>query len=97
MSITEPRGQIATYLTAANAQNIDAVTACFNQSAVVHDEKRDQKGIAAIRKWATEVSEKYHPMLKYSMLRISAARPSSQVGSPAVSQAAPSSCVTPLL
>jgi hypothetical protein len=52
------------YIAAANAQDVDAVTACFSQGAVVHDEKRKRRGIAAIREWAEEVSEKYHPTVE---------------------------------
>ena len=55
---------IATYIAAANAQAVDAVTACFSEAAVVRDEKREQRGIAAIRKWAGDVSEKYHPTVE---------------------------------
>lgn len=55
---------IAAYIAAANAQDVDAVTACFNEAAVVHDEKQERQGIAAIRRWAEEVSEKYHPTVE---------------------------------
>ena len=64
MAITELKRPIATYIAAANAQDIDAVTACFSQSAVVHDERQDRQGIVAIRKWAEEVSGKYHPIVE---------------------------------
>jgi hypothetical protein len=64
MPITELRRPIATYIAAANAQDIDAVTACFSQTALVHDEKQHRQGIDAIRKWAEEVSEKYHPIVE---------------------------------
>jgi hypothetical protein len=55
---------IATYIAAANAQDIDAVTACFSEAAVVQDEKQERQGIGAIRKWAEEVSEKYQPTVE---------------------------------
>ena len=59
MKITTPSGAIANYIAAANRQDIDAVTACFTDAAVAHDEKQDRQGIAAIRKWAEELSVKY--------------------------------------
>lgn len=40
------------------------MAACFNQGAVVRDEKRERQGISAIREWAAEVSEKYHPTVE---------------------------------
>lgn len=59
--LTQP---VAAYIAAANAQDINAVTACFTQGAVVHDEKKDRQGVAAIRRWAEEVSEKYRPTVE---------------------------------
>ena len=59
MRLAQP---IANYIAAANAQDIDTVTACFTDGAVVHDEKQERQGIAAIRKWAEEVSANYHPI-----------------------------------
>jgi|SRR5688572_23925722 len=59
MPATKLAQPIATYIAAANAQDTNAVTACFAEGAVVHDEKQDRQGIAAIRRWAEEVSEKY--------------------------------------
>ncbi len=50
---------IATYIAAANAQDVDAVTASFSKDALVRDEGRNRQGIAAIRQWAEEVSRKY--------------------------------------
>ena len=64
MPSTQLPSPIATYIAAANAQDIDAVTACFGAGAVVRDEGRDRQGIAAIREWAAEVSKKYQPMLE---------------------------------
>ena len=64
MAATRLAQPIAAYIAAANAQDIDAVTGCFAVSAVVHDEKRDRRGIAAIREWAEEVSAKYRPTVE---------------------------------
>ena len=52
---------IATYIEGANHRDIDVVVACFKDDAVVRDEGRERRGIAAIRAWAEEVSEKYRP------------------------------------
>ena len=64
MSSTKLAPVIASYVVAANAQNVDAVTACFAEDAVVLDEKQEWRGVSAIRNWATEVSAKYHPALE---------------------------------
>ena len=52
-------GPVANYIAAANAQDIEAVMANFSEGAVVRDEGQDRQGIAAIRRWAVEVSKKY--------------------------------------
>ena len=57
-------GPVASYIAAANAQDIEAVTANFSESAVVRDEGRNRQGIAAIRQWAVEVSKKYGPTVE---------------------------------
>src|SRR5258708_20519200 len=64
MKITTLAGPIANYIAAANTQDIEAVTACFTDGAVVHDEKQDRQGIAAIRKCAEEISAKYPPTVE---------------------------------
>ena len=64
MKITTLAGPIANYIAAANTQDIEAVTACFTDGAVVHDEKQHRQGITAIRKWAEEVSAKYRPTVE---------------------------------
>ena len=57
-------GPVANYIAAANAQDIEAVTASFSEGAVVRDEGRSREGIAAIRQWAVEVSKKYRPTVE---------------------------------
>jgi len=64
MAATKLAQPVADYIAAANAQDIDAVTACFSRTAMVHDEKRERRGITAIREWAVEVSEKYRPTVE---------------------------------
>jgi len=55
---------IASYIAAANAQDIEAATANFSEAAVVRDEGQDRQGIDAIRRWAVEVSRKYRPTVE---------------------------------
>lgn len=64
MSTTPLPPPIASYIAAANIQNIDAMTACFDGKAVVMDEKQTRHGVAAIREWAQEVSTKYRPTVE---------------------------------
>lgn len=60
MTTTKLVGPVARYIAAANAQDIEAMMAIFNEEAIVGDEGKERHGIAAIRQWAVEVSEKYH-------------------------------------
>jgi hypothetical protein len=64
MPTTDLPRPVANYIAGANAQDIDAVTACFDEDAVVQDEGQTRQGIAAIREWAEEVSKKYHPTVE---------------------------------
>ena len=64
MPATKLAPPVATYIAAANARDIDALTACFTEDAVVRDEKQDRQGVAAIRRWAEEVSKKYGPTVE---------------------------------
>jgi hypothetical protein len=57
-------GPVANYIAAANAHDIEAVTANFSEAAVVRDEGQIRQGIAAIRQWAVEVSKKYRPTVE---------------------------------
>ncbi len=57
-------GPVARYIAAANAQEPDAVTACFSEGAAVRDEGLNRHGIATIRDWAANVSRKYQPKLE---------------------------------
>lgn len=61
MQTTQLPQPVATYVEGANAQDVDAVTACFTESAVVRDEGQSRQGLTAIREWAEEVSRKYRP------------------------------------
>jgi hypothetical protein len=64
MIATKLAQPVADYIAAANSHDIDAVTACFSRTAMVHDEKRERRGIAAIREWVVEVTEKYRPTVE---------------------------------
>ena len=64
MQDTKLVGPVANYIAAANAHDVEAVTASFNGCAVVRDEGQNRQGIAAIRQWAGEVGRKYHPTVE---------------------------------
>lgn len=50
---------IATYITASNAHDGDACAACFTDDAVVRDEAREMRGVAAVRDWMNGAIKKY--------------------------------------
>lgn len=50
---------IETYFRAANAHDTAAMSACFTEDAVVHDEGREYRGITAIRDWIDTTTQKY--------------------------------------
>src|SRR6266446_2044755 len=52
---------IADYFQAANAHKTDVVVLAFSEDALVTDEDREHRGVAAIREWSDEVNEKYKP------------------------------------
>jgi hypothetical protein len=64
MTTTELTDVVAAYVKAANAQDVNGVSACFADDAVVRDEGRDRSGAEAIRDWAEEVSQKYRPVVE---------------------------------
>jgi len=59
MSIALPK-PVAGYFAAENADDADALTRCFVEDAIVLDEGRAIKGIAAIKQWNVESKKKYH-------------------------------------
>jgi len=61
---TQLAAPIAAYVQAANAQDADAITACFTSDAVVRDEGRDRRGAKEIRAWAEEVNKNYQPIVE---------------------------------
>ena len=50
---------IERYFANENADNIDALAACFRPGATVLDEGRTHHGRAAIRRWMAEAKAKY--------------------------------------
>ncbi len=58
MELPEP---IAACIAGSNAHDAGTCAACFTDDAVVRDEGRDRRGIAAIREWKAEASKQYRP------------------------------------
>ena len=58
MTATQPQ-LLADYFVATNAHDVAAMSAFFSEDAVVHDEGRDHRGLAAIRAWMEETIKKY--------------------------------------
>ena len=50
---------IAIYIAAENRGDTDAMAECFAEDAVVRDEGRTIKGLAAIKRWKAETKRKY--------------------------------------
>lgn len=47
---------VSNYLAASDRDDIDAIVACFTNDAVVLDEDRQWRGVAAIRQWREKVA-----------------------------------------
>ena len=58
MSVELP-DPIAAYVVAENAHDTEALGQCFADDAVVRDEGRAFKGLAAIKEWKAETKKKY--------------------------------------
>lgn len=50
---------IASYIAAENSGDTDALAQCFSEDAVVRDEGKTIKGLAAIKQWKAETGTKY--------------------------------------
>ena len=48
------------YFASENTHDVGRLDRCFAADAMVHDEGRTIKGIAAIKAWRSETGEKYH-------------------------------------
>ena len=58
MSIINLPGPVATYLAAEKAKDAERLGECFREDAVVRDEGREHRGVAAIKAWHREVNAK---------------------------------------
>ncbi len=58
MSIDLPT-PIAIYIAAENRGDTEAMSQCFAEHAVVRDEGKTIKGLAAIKRWKAETKKKY--------------------------------------
>lgn len=52
---------VARYFEAANRFDPSAAAACFTSDAIVHDERQDHVGSAAIERWVAHTSREYRP------------------------------------
>ena len=52
-------GPVATYLAAEKAKDSERLSQCFREDAVVRDEGREHRGVAAINAWHREVNAKF--------------------------------------
>ena len=52
-------GPVATYLAAEKAKDTQALGECFLEDAVVRDDGREHRGVAAIKAWHREANAKY--------------------------------------
>jgi hypothetical protein len=59
MSIKLPT-PLESYFASENAHDTSAIEGCFVANATLRDEGRNIKGIAEIKAWRVETSEKYH-------------------------------------
>jgi len=60
LNLPEP---LSEFFAASNAHNSDALTACFDTDATVHDEGKDMHGRDAIHAWNEENVQKYQVTL----------------------------------
>ena len=50
---------IASYIAAENRGDADEVARCFIEHAIVRDEGKTMRGVAAIKRWKAETTKKY--------------------------------------
>jgi hypothetical protein len=55
---------VAVYLEADNTDDPDLLDDCFTADALVHDEERDYRGLAAIKAWKRAVKAKYRYVME---------------------------------
>jgi len=55
---------IEAYIVGSNAHDADACAACFTDDAIVRDEGREMRGVAAVRSWMEAAAAKYRHTLE---------------------------------
>lgn len=55
----ELEGPVAAYFEAERGNDYEKLAQCFAEDAVLHDERRDIEGRAAIRDWLAEAKRRY--------------------------------------
>jgi hypothetical protein len=63
MNVNVPN-PVATYLAADKAKDTERLGQCFREDAVVRDEGREHRGVAAIKAWHREANAKYRYVLE---------------------------------
>src|ERR1700693_4865587 len=61
LDVPEP---VAAYLAAEEAKDADALSRCFTEDGIVHDEGRDYRGRDSIPRWKREADTKYRYVLQ---------------------------------
>jgi hypothetical protein len=56
---TDVPSPVATYLAAEKAKDTETLGHCFREDAVVRDEGREHRGVAAIKAWHREANAKF--------------------------------------
>ena len=56
---TDLPSSVATYLAAEKAKDAETLGQCFREDAVVRDEGREHRGVAAIKAWHREANAKF--------------------------------------
>jgi hypothetical protein len=64
MTIDNLPEPITAYLAAEEAKDPQALSRCFAEGGIVHDEGRDYHGRAAIQRWKEEADAKYRYVLQ---------------------------------
>ena len=55
---------LAEFFAAQNAGNVELLLTSFTEDAIVHDERQEHRGTAAIRAWLERTTREYHPQVE---------------------------------
>jgi hypothetical protein len=55
---------ITEFVHASNNRDSNAVTACFAEDAIVHDDGQEMRGLSAIKEWSDQGFEKYQYVIE---------------------------------